>query len=143
MLEYGFYNMDCMEGMKEFPDKFFDLAIVDPPYGINVGNSSMGAGGGVAPHRNRTTANLRSGRRKQNIYTLRRQEEQGGYKSAERNPSVIRVGGDSLSHPKFTRHSMTATHRMSNISKNYHEWQRKQSFGAGTIFSTISVLLSV
>lgn len=27
------YNMDCMEGMKEFPDKFFDLAVVDPPYG--------------------------------------------------------------------------------------------------------------
>jgi len=25
--------MDCMEGMKDFPDKFFDLAIVDPPYG--------------------------------------------------------------------------------------------------------------
>lgn len=25
-------NIDCMEGMKEFPDKFFDLAIVDPPY---------------------------------------------------------------------------------------------------------------
>ena len=33
MLEAGFYNMDCMEGMKHFPDKFFDLAIVDPPYG--------------------------------------------------------------------------------------------------------------
>lgn len=30
----GFYNMDCMEAMKQFPDKFFDLAIVDPPYGI-------------------------------------------------------------------------------------------------------------
>jgi site-specific DNA-methyltransferase (adenine-specific) len=27
-------NIDCIEGMKEFPDKFFDLAIVDPPYGI-------------------------------------------------------------------------------------------------------------
>jgi len=26
--------MDCMEGMKDFPDKYFDLAIVDPPYGI-------------------------------------------------------------------------------------------------------------
>ena len=26
------YNMDCMEGMKEFPDNYFDLAIVDPPY---------------------------------------------------------------------------------------------------------------
>lgn len=28
--------MDCMEGMKAFPDKFFDLAIVDPPYGIGL-----------------------------------------------------------------------------------------------------------
>lgn len=33
MLDFGFYNMDCMVGMKEFPDKYFDLAIVDPPYG--------------------------------------------------------------------------------------------------------------
>ena len=32
----GFYNMDCMEGMKEIPDKYFDLAIVDPPYGIGA-----------------------------------------------------------------------------------------------------------
>lgn len=33
MLELNrLYNMDCMEGMKLFPDKFFDLAIVDPPY---------------------------------------------------------------------------------------------------------------
>lgn len=32
MLDFGFYNMDCMEGMKEFPDRYFDLAIVDPPY---------------------------------------------------------------------------------------------------------------
>lgn len=29
----GFYNMDCIEAMKKFPNKFFDLAIVDPPYG--------------------------------------------------------------------------------------------------------------
>jgi len=27
-------NGDCMEGMKSMPDKAFDLAIVDPPYGI-------------------------------------------------------------------------------------------------------------
>lgn len=33
MLDFGYYNMDCMEGMKQFPDKYFDLAIVDPPYG--------------------------------------------------------------------------------------------------------------
>ena len=30
------YNMDCMEGLKQFPDNFFDLAIVDPPYGIGM-----------------------------------------------------------------------------------------------------------
>ena len=35
MLELNkLYNMDCMQGMKEFPDGFFDLAISDPPYGI-------------------------------------------------------------------------------------------------------------
>ena len=28
---------DCMEAMREFPDKFFDLAIVDPPYGDGGG----------------------------------------------------------------------------------------------------------
>jgi len=28
------YNMDCMEGMKDYPDNHFELAIVDPPYGI-------------------------------------------------------------------------------------------------------------
>lgn len=28
------FNRDCMEAMKEFPDKFFELAIVDPPYGL-------------------------------------------------------------------------------------------------------------
>lgn len=34
MLDFGYYNMDCNEGMKEFPDKYFDLAIIDAPYGI-------------------------------------------------------------------------------------------------------------
>jgi len=28
------YMMDCIQGMKEYPDKYFDLAVVDPPYGI-------------------------------------------------------------------------------------------------------------
>lgn len=33
------FNMDCMVGMKEFPDKYFDLAITDPPYGIGHTNN--------------------------------------------------------------------------------------------------------
>ena len=37
MLELNkLYNMDCMQGMKEFPDGFFDLAIVDPPSRGNI-----------------------------------------------------------------------------------------------------------
>lgn len=40
--------MDCMQGMKEFPDKYFDLAIVDPPYGINI-NHNMGRRKGDKP----------------------------------------------------------------------------------------------
>ena len=32
------YNKDCMEGMKEYPDKHFNLAIVDPPYGLDITN---------------------------------------------------------------------------------------------------------
>jgi site-specific DNA-methyltransferase (adenine-specific) len=34
MLDFGFYNMDCMDGMAQIPDKYFELAIVDPPYGL-------------------------------------------------------------------------------------------------------------
>ena len=35
------YNADCLEVMKDIPDKFFELAITDPPYGINI-NVSIG-----------------------------------------------------------------------------------------------------
>ncbi len=48
MLDFGFYHMDCMTGMKEFPDQFFDLAIVDPPYGgeaVNHDTSKIRGGG--------------------------------------------------------------------------------------------------
>lgn len=34
-MDFGYYNMDCMDGMKYFPDGYFDLAIVDPPYGLH------------------------------------------------------------------------------------------------------------
>ena len=34
MIEPGFYLGDCMDYLREMPDKSIDLAIVDPPYGI-------------------------------------------------------------------------------------------------------------
>ena len=34
MIESKVFNSDCLDGMKQYPDKYFELAIVDPPYGI-------------------------------------------------------------------------------------------------------------
>jgi site-specific DNA-methyltransferase (adenine-specific) len=36
-----FYNVDCMDIMKDIPDKYFELAIVDPPYGIGAGSEKF------------------------------------------------------------------------------------------------------
>lgn len=30
------YNIDCVTFMRTLPDKYFDLAVADPPYGINI-----------------------------------------------------------------------------------------------------------
>jgi site-specific DNA-methyltransferase (adenine-specific) len=37
-------NEDNMALMSRYPDKYFDLAIVDPPYGIDLANMNMGIG---------------------------------------------------------------------------------------------------
>lgn len=42
------FNEDCMVGMSRYPDKYFDLAVVDPPYGINI-SSNMGRRKGDKP----------------------------------------------------------------------------------------------
>ena len=38
-------NIDCMELMARYPDKYFDPAIVDPPYGINMDGGKYGIDG--------------------------------------------------------------------------------------------------
>lgn len=37
------FNQDCLEAMKEFPDNFFELSIVDPPYGIGADKAQNNA----------------------------------------------------------------------------------------------------
>jgi site-specific DNA-methyltransferase (adenine-specific) len=39
--------MDCMDLMRDTPDGFYDLAVVDPPYGIKCDNFGVG---GSKPH---------------------------------------------------------------------------------------------
>jgi len=37
MLELNhIYNMDCIEGIKQIPDKYIDLVLTNPPYGGSV-----------------------------------------------------------------------------------------------------------
>mgnify|MGYP001012701603 FL=1 len=37
-------NIDCLEYMKTIPDKYYELSIVDPPYGIDFAKTHTGNG---------------------------------------------------------------------------------------------------
>ena len=50
-------NEDNMELMARYPDNYFDLAIVDPPYGINITNECMGGRKTVKPDKNKNWDN--------------------------------------------------------------------------------------
>jgi site-specific DNA-methyltransferase (adenine-specific) len=47
------YLMDCMEALKQIPDKYYELAIVDPPYGIGYDGAKQTSGshGGRKGHK--------------------------------------------------------------------------------------------
>jgi site-specific DNA-methyltransferase (adenine-specific) len=47
MIEY--INEDCMIGMTRYPDKYFDLAIVDPPYNVGASDGNFGRHGKYRP----------------------------------------------------------------------------------------------
>ena len=40
----NFHNVDCNIFMSKIPDNYYELAIVDPEYGIDAGNMTMGSG---------------------------------------------------------------------------------------------------
>lgn len=42
-IDFGYYCGDCMDYLPQYPDGYFDLAVVDPPYGINAPGMSMGS----------------------------------------------------------------------------------------------------
>lgn len=39
------YQMDCLKALKQYPDNYFDLAVVDPPYSIADNPSRHGGSG--------------------------------------------------------------------------------------------------
>jgi len=52
------YLMDCVLGMKHYPDNFFDLAVVDPPYGIGADKAQNAA----AKQREKANGKSKAGR---------------------------------------------------------------------------------
>jgi len=48
MNEINLIHGDSLQALKSYGDNHFDIAIVDPPYGIDINNQSQGKGGGVA-----------------------------------------------------------------------------------------------
>lgn len=105
MLASGFYNLDCMSAMRQFPDNFFDLAIVDPPYGINIASHKGGkiVGGG-----------------------------RDGHVSAARMGKVYASARSNITRQNFIIPSTTTRHRTKVISASWRESQSTELSGAGT-----------
>jgi len=52
-MSYKIQNIDCIKFMNQFPDKYFELAIVDPPYGIDVNSMNMGSRKTITPDKSK------------------------------------------------------------------------------------------
>ena len=96
MLDFGFYNEDCMKGMKEFPDKYFDLAIVDPPYGDGGGEWSGREQFGERFDRYRLFAQLPAESRKTKTHVLG--NGGGGHEDRRNMGREIRQKNHSVGH---------------------------------------------
>ena len=58
------FNMDCLEALKDVPDKYYDLCIADPPYGLNITGQHGSQTVNVERERERERAGTNHRRRK-------------------------------------------------------------------------------
>jgi hypothetical protein len=77
------YNMDCLKAMSEMPDKYYDLAVVDPPYG-NALTNEVGGWHGKQKYYLGETPYIRSAEAVQHLS----EQEGPGRRSTEKNHSV-------------------------------------------------------
>lgn len=90
------FNMDCMEAMKKFPDKYFDLAVVDPPYGDGVAEreaARRGTDSGNASTATRRNDHLHSSCRKRER-TRTRSHLVCGLRKGNSQPDWWNLGGE-------------------------------------------------
>lgn len=88
------YNCDCLAAMREMPDNAFDLAVVDPPYGINITGRS------------------------QVVQVERERDGQASEAAARLAVKRTQIGGGLLSRPKSTTRSTTKRHQMPIIFRS-------------------------
>ena len=100
--ESAFVCADCMDVMHRFPDGYFDIAITDPPYGINMGHTcGVGREGCERPF--------------------------GG---GTHQISVYGENTKALAKVNFITRSTIARRRTVNTSRNLCEYQKRRLYGA-------------
>ena len=126
MMDDGFYNQDCIASMKEFPDKHFDLAIVDPPYGISITARHIVKDGTVLVG---GAAGHSAGCMVTGNYGKGRPPIDGGV------VQIQAVAKSSKCHQNFIMRSMIAPHRTKNILGSWKEYRNTGLYGVGISFS--------
>lgn len=119
------YNMDCMELMKRYPDGYFDLAVVDPPYGGGGGKTqdSWSRFGG------RFTRYLETSGQQQIRRTIRQVQPDGeGRSGGQKSPVPEQVADGRRSTLK--KLWLGTTRQAKSISMNCFAFPSNRSSGA-------------
>lgn len=124
-------NVDCMEYMRKLPDKAFDLAVVDPPYGDGNGGSAKRFGGMFgAVYGENTRAHVADAHERERETAHRSITDSAEYSISTR---VARTGGTwAAKFGKKSWRGMLPQRR--SIFKSFSASHATRSFGAETIF---------
>lgn len=88
------FNEDCLEGMRRYPDGFFDLAVVDPPYGGGLADSGGCKGWFTKYHQNADSSqSLNVERERESRTEDRRITGSEAREAGSSGTSVTRTGG--------------------------------------------------
>lgn len=117
--EIKIFNEDCMVAMKQMPDKCFDLAIVDPPYG-----------GGVTPPSEDASINMNTLQGGGNTAWAQKDRSRFGGRFDKYNIKATRTGGGwakKLDNDSKIKHWDVAPseeyfNELSRVSKNQIIW---------------------
>jgi site-specific DNA-methyltransferase (adenine-specific) len=115
-------NMDCMEFMKDVPDKAFDLAIVDPPYGIGNCINTNGKKHYKKMHWNQT---IPPKKYFNELYRISKNQIIWGanyYRKFVRHPGIIihdKLNGGQFQGPKSLSDADIASQSYNNLVKMF------------------------